>query len=155
MKVQLTARVGDDIREEITRELAQFPSLPALHRADIDIDAVHVEPFEYIEDDGEGGILIAEFLVTIGTGVLTAASVKGILTLVKLGIEKVVNRIRRADKTELTLRTPDEEYNLIKTNDRLRFKARIDKEVVFDDPAEVDRHFSEISELIGKRFDVQ
>ena len=99
MKVEVTARVGDDIREEVTRELSQFRTLPALRRADIDIGAVSVEPFEYIEDDGEGGILIAEFLITIGAGVLTAASVEGILTLVKLGIEKVVNKIRRADKT--------------------------------------------------------
>ncbi len=115
MKVEISARVDEQMLDETAAELALLRELPEIAKTDIEIATPSVKPFRFIEDDGEGGIEIAMLAIQIATGVFTALSIKGILALVQASIDRVLNRIRRADKVELTLITPTESYNLFRT----------------------------------------
>ena len=104
------------------------------------------------EEDDNGGFLLTEFMIGVGSGVLTTYTAQGLLYLIKLIIEKFVNKVPRAKRTSLVLETENSKYDLLRTEERLKFKATVNMAITDENREAVDKEFEEISQLIIKRF---
>jgi hypothetical protein len=123
-----------------------------LEQKGIKIDSAKAD-YNYADLDDDGGSVLTEFVIGVASGILTTYTAQGLLYLIKLFIEKLVNKVSRSERTRLILKTKNAEYNVLRTEERMKFKAVVDKVITDKNREAINNEFEEIRKLIINRFD--